>query len=110
MVTLPDTFELIEGDTLPQITGTLTEDDGTTPVDITGYDIKLHVGYDTPLVKTAVIPVGTNGQFAFPWVAGDLTPGLWLAEIQIASPSGVLTLQKNTQGKRFKIKINPQGA
>jgi len=110
MIELPDTFEIIEGDTLPLITGTLMEDDGVTPVDIAGFDIKLHIGYDEPLVKTAVIPLGTDGAFSFPWLAGDLLPGLWPAEVQITSPSGILTLQKNAQGNRFKIKIHPQGA
>jgi hypothetical protein len=114
MATELDTLEFVEGDTLPVISGVLTEDDGTTPINITGYTIELHIKYDTPLTIAATIPAGTDGYFYFPWASDSLKPksatetGLWFAEIQIQSPLGIQTAQRNENGKRFKIKVYPQ--
>jgi hypothetical protein len=104
-----DTLEFIEGDTLPIITGALKDDAGVA-IDIRTWDIKLHIGYATPLIKVATIPQDASGTFSFPWVPTDLQEGTFDAEIQITSPSGIQTAQKTTTGKRFKIKVYPQEA
>ena len=88
-------FEFVENDTLPILYASLTEDDGVTPIGLSGYTITLHIGYTTPLVKDATITDLNSGQFSFVWVAGDLRVGTWAAEIQIISPEGKKTVQKS---------------
>jgi hypothetical protein len=101
-------IELVEGDTLPLLTGVVTKDDGT-PEDIAnGWSIELHIDYPTPLVKAATIPIGTVGYFEFGWQSGDLIPGLWPAEIQITSPIGIETYQRTTDDEILKLRISPQ--
>lgn len=102
-----DEIELIEGDTMPWLTGNITHDNGD-PVDITGWTITLHVGYSPPLVKTAVIPVGTDGFYYFAWVQGDLLPGRWPAEVQLSTPTGVQTFQQTHLGGALMLRIFPQ--
>ena len=104
-------LEIVEGDTLPEIMGVLMNDEdpeNPVPYDITGWDIKLHVGYDIPLVKDAVISLGTDGAFSFPWAPGDLQPGTWPAEIQVTAPFGVVTAQRTVEGVAFKLRIRKQ--
>lgn len=108
MAAVLDTFEFVAGDTLPMINGVVVDDDGTTPVDITGYQITLHIGYTPPKVIEASIPVGTDGVFACPWADGDLVAGEVDIEVQVVSPSGKLTWQRNEQGRRARIKIYPE--
>lgn len=101
-------IKLVAEDTLPAIAGRLLEDDGSA-IDITGFVITLHIGYEEPLIKTADIPVGTDGYFSFPWAGADLKPGIWPAEVQIVSPSGKHTLQEVVSpytGEKSKLKLH----
>jgi hypothetical protein len=71
---------------LPTLFGLITEDDGETPLDLTGYTITIHIGYTpTPLVKSAYV-VPHLGEFSFYWIEGDLKAGEWPVEIQIVNP------------------------
>lgn len=86
-------IRLVEDDTLPILSGEITNDDGT-PKDITGWGIALHIDYPTPLVKAATIPTGTDGVYQFNWVEGDLRPGRFRADVKITNPAGVETFQE----------------
>lgn len=100
-------FEFVENDTLPIFYGKLLEDDGVTPIDITGYDITLHIGYrPTPLIKDATVDDGTTGEFSFVWLDGDLKAGTWSCEIQMISPDGKKTVQKSIDGIPLKFLIS----
>lgn len=102
-----DEIELIEGDTLPWVTGEVTDDAGA-PVDITGWDITLHIGYVPPLVKVATIPLGTDGIYQFAWEPGELIPGRWPAEVQLSSGIGVQTFQRTRSGDALMLRVLPQ--
>lgn len=101
-------IDLVEGDTLPVIGGTITDDDNVA-IDITGWDITLHIGYEgSPLAKAATIPVGTDGFFQFTWVGGDLRAGKVVAELQVVSPVGTQTYQGTKSGERLTLNIASQ--
>lgn len=88
-------FEYVENDTLPIIYGTITDDDGITPINLFGYQITLHIAYPVKLIKDAIVYDVTTGEFMFTWARGDLRAGTWNAEIQIISPEGTKTIQKD---------------
>jgi hypothetical protein len=76
-------MNLVEGDTEPVpiiVTG----------VDITGYVITLHIGYPTPLIKTATIINAPTGVAEVPFLSTDLVPGQYLAEVQTVKPGGII--------------------
>ena len=100
-------LELVEGDTLPLLAGAITKNDGA-PEDITGWVIKLHIDYPTPLVKVAEIPEGTDGYYQFVWAGGDLVPGRWKAELQIESSLGIQTFQKTQSNETIYLRIFQQ--
>lgn len=100
-------IDLVEGDTLPWLTGTITDDDGAV-VDVTGWAITLHIGYEPPLVKAATIPTGTDGLYQFAWIAGDLRPGKWPAEVQVVTQIGVQTFQHTQAGDKLFLNISRQ--
>jgi hypothetical protein len=104
---MTEKLELVEGDTLPILTGTVTDDDGN-PVDISGWTINLHVGYGTPLVKAAQIPVGTDGFYQFVWEEGDLVEGEWEIEVEFQTDLGVQTFQKTQFDDPLMLKIGHQ--
>lgn len=97
-------YDFVEGDTLPTISGVLT-DDNDDPIDISDYTIALHIGYKTPLVIDAVITDAAGGVFYFPWESDSLVPGSWRAEIQVTSPSGVVTVQKTDGNEQFILRV-----
>jgi hypothetical protein len=102
---------LVEGDTLPRVNGTIRDDNGS-PMNISGWVITLHIAYGDdlggPLVKTALIPNGTDGFFEFMWEEGDLQPGRFDYELQFVKPDGVQTTQRNEDGSKLRMRINPQ--
>ena len=55
-------------------------------VDITGWAISVHLGYLTPLVKTAVLTDPLHGVAEVYWLPGDLIVGRWACEIQTTRP------------------------
>ena len=83
-----NTIEYVEGDVPDPLRGEYRDKDGKT-IDITGFTITLHIGYeDAPLVKTATITDGPNGVFEFGWNPGDIVAGDYQAEVQITNASG----------------------
>lgn len=105
---MENVIDFVEGDTLPVIGGTITND-ADEPEDITGWDITLHIGYDdSPLVKAATIPAGTDGFFQFTWEAGDLRAGTVVAELQVVSPAGTQTYQGTKSGEQLTLNIARQ--
>ena len=54
---------MVEGDTLPTMTGKITDDDGN-PSDITGYSLSLHIKYDIPLIVPITITDATLVEYA----------------------------------------------
>lgn len=108
-------FNFVANDTLPTIFGTLTEDDGTTPVNLSGYTITLHIAYSPPLVKAATIISEAGGEFGFYWLnttssptpanPPDLRAGTWSAEIQIISPEGTKTVQNSIAGSPLRFVV-----
>lgn len=79
----PPTLELVENDTEPLVLNF----SGT---DITGWAIEVHIGYPTPLVRTATIVDGPGGLAQVSWLPGDLVPGVWGGEIQITKPGPIV--------------------
>jgi hypothetical protein len=57
---------------------------------ITGYGIKIQIGYPTPLEKAAVITSAAQGKFEFQWAAQDLQIGEWPAKLVITDAAGKL--------------------
>jgi hypothetical protein len=78
-----------EGDTERDLTVVATEEDSSTPVNLTGYTITLHIARPdgTTLSKPAVITDPVAGEFRFEWVATDLVAGRQNVEIQLVSPT-----------------------
>jgi len=57
-------------------------------IDLTGYAFSMKISFPTPLTKAAVITDAAGGLFEFRWLAGDLQPGRYTAEIMITYPGG----------------------
>ncbi len=92
----PNQLLYVEGDTKPALAGTVLDDDGITPVDLSGYEIALHIGYSPPVVVPAVIDA-PNGRYVIQWREGDLREGTWPFELQIIDPSGaIITINRHT--------------
>ena len=103
---------LTAGDTLPTLEGVLTDDAGTA-VDITDYTITCHIGYETPLVRTATITDAAAGEFEVRWQAGDLVAGTWDVEIQYVSSAGTVTSSREAKadgspGKKIQLVIDEE--
>jgi len=75
----PPTLELVSNDTEPLV----LDFSGT---DISTWDIEVHIGYATPLVKAATIVDGPGGIAHVNWIPGDLVAGKWAGEVQITKP------------------------
>lgn len=60
------------------------------PVDITGWGIKLHLGYATPLVLTGTLTTPLSGLASVAFVSGNLVAGKWKAEVQITKPGTLI--------------------
>ena len=96
MTLRPNQLRFVENDTLPGLRCIITQDDGT-PIDITGFTIKVNIGYSTPLVKNASIVDGTNGVWEVSWIVGDLKAGTWFYEIQVTdTSSGIRTWSRDS--------------
>lgn len=105
---MAEKIRLVQGDTLPQIRLTLTDDLTGNPKDLTGSTVTLHfraVGADTNLFSRQ----GTLGSDAdqgvcvIAWEEGDLDqePGDYEGEIEIVFPTG----GKETVYEFLKFKI-----
>jgi len=89
-------FTLKAGDTLPSITGTVSDEHGA--VDISAAtEVRLHlvsVADDSEYLDVAVTndddgEVGTRGTWHYEWAQGDTaTPGIYYAEVQVTWGSG----------------------
>lgn len=79
----------VSGDTKPPLIGRIAD------VDITGYIIKLHIKYPTPLEKTASIDSAEDGEFSFQWAPTDLVTGRWNAEIEVTDADGKVETAQN---------------
>jgi hypothetical protein len=76
----PPTVQLVANDTEPMILD-------FSGVNITGWVIEAHIGYITPLVRTAVLTDPVNGIAEVQWQVGDLQQGVWGGEIRITKPA-----------------------
>lgn len=82
-------YQLVQGDTKPQIQLTLTRGENNTVADLTDCTVYCHIrkiGSTTlTLTKTCVITDAPNGLAVVAWVEGDLniSAGLYEAEIEI---------------------------
>ena len=100
----------VANDTLPELTGVIKDDDGDV-IDITGYGVKLNIGYATAKEKTASLTDPTKGVFKVTWVDGDLVAGTWGVEIEVTdADSKILTAQKTNRGRRFTFVISEEEA
>jgi hypothetical protein len=83
-------YKFVSGDTSPQISVTLTREDGSA-VDLTGATVYLHIrakgSPDLTLTKTATISDAVNGAFIVVWAEGDLdlAAGAYDAEIEVVT-------------------------
>jgi len=87
-------FDYVEGDNLPALVFQYLDADGD-PIDITGFSIDLHIGYDTPKTVNGDLYDPTNGYFRFIFSDTDLDEvGKWNIEVQITNVAGQkLTIQ-----------------
>lgn len=77
-----DPLLFTEGDTLPHL-------DMALGVDISGWQISLHVAYHpVPLVKIAEVTNAALGEFTVTWQSGDLLAGRHDAELQLVDVHG----------------------
>jgi len=83
----PNQLGYVAGDTLPGLSGAIKDDDGVA-VDITGYQITLHIAYPVPVVIPATITDAVNGVYVIDWRDSDLTYGRWRFELQIVDTGG----------------------
>lgn len=109
MAIQPHELRYVEGDTLPSMQGTLTNDDGTA-VDLADTVVTVHIKYDPPLVKTATITDAAAGEFLLMWEPTDLISGKWTYEIQLADLSGgIRTINRfPATDKLLTLLIDPQ--
>ncbi|OQY18137.1 MAG: hypothetical protein B6I36_07700 [Desulfobacteraceae bacterium 4572_35.1] len=92
---------MIAGDTLPTMTGQLTDDDGSV-IDISSYTITLHIKYDTPKVVPAVVTDAANGKYEIQWSADDFVKGKWKFELQITDSNGAIqTVNRHEDNDRL---------
>mgnify|MGYP001129939400 CR=1 FL=1 len=105
----PFRLNFVTGDTLPVINGRLKNDNGDN-IDITGFNIKLHVQLNSgALIKIAEIVDAVTGKFKFVFNSGDLPKGAHRAEIEVTDAAGgIQTAQKNTDDKWFIINVEKE--
>lgn len=94
--------QLVAGDTAPT---RMIFRVGGVPVDITGYGFTIKIGYQTPLVKSAIVTNAAAGEFEFRWSAQDLIAGRYAAEIMITYPDGTTRTQKLGGGLEILARI-----
>jgi hypothetical protein len=111
MALKPNEIRFVANDTLPNLKGTLTEDDGA-PVDLTGASVALHVKYETPLEKNATILDAAMGKWLVEWEPGDLIEGKWAYEIQVTDAAGGIRTwnRESTTDRQLTMVIDPEVA
>ena len=83
-------YKFVSGDTSPQLSVTLTRDDGSV-VDLTGATVYLHIrakgATEITATKTTTISDAENGTFIVVWLEGDLdlAAGAYQAEIEVVT-------------------------
>jgi hypothetical protein len=93
---MSDIIKLVQGDTLPTITVTLTDEFTGVAVDITGATVvvKFRAAGSTTLLTTLactiISPTGGIFSFSFPSPALDVEPGLYEGEIQVTFSGGAI--------------------
>lgn len=91
---MSDIIKLVQGDTLPTITVTLTDEFTGVAVDLTGATVVVKfraAGSTTLLTTLACTLVGAAAgifSFSFPSPALDVDPGLYEGEIQVTFSGG----------------------
>ena len=103
------TFKFVQGDTGPQIKVSLTEEDTTQPVDLTGGTVTLHfraAGEDTVLFSRPLYVSpddAANGIAILQWATNDLNQeaGAYEGEIEVVRSSGL----RETLFDKLKFKI-----
>jgi hypothetical protein len=80
----------VAGDTAPDLTGTLTS--GTTPADLSGATIALHLTRPdkTVITRAATIVTATAGTWRYTWQAAELVPGMWSVEAEVTYAGGAV--------------------
>ena len=75
-------------DTAPDLTGTLTS--GSTPADLSGAAIALHLTRPdkTVITRAATIVTAVAGTWRYTWLADELTPGMWSVEAEVTYADG----------------------
>ena len=79
----------VTGDTAPDLTGTCSS--GTTPANLTGATLELHLkppGSAAVLTRTGVIVDGASGTWRYTWQTGELVAGTWAVELQVTYSGG----------------------
>lgn len=107
-------LQIKQGDLLPAFTATLfeTNDNVTTPIDLTGATVELHVRMTgAPGLKidaTATVTDAAAGKIRYDWIAGDTdTPGECVWEAQITYGDGKqLTVPNSREG--YVGRMSPQ--
>ena len=86
MSTLQTLF--VAGDTAPDLTGTCTS--GTTPANLTGATLELHLTMPdkTVITRAGVIVDGAAGTWRYTWQTGELVAGTWAVELQVTYSGG----------------------
>lgn len=91
---MSDIIKLVQGDTLPTVTVTLTDEFTGVAVDLTGATVVVKFrasGTTTVLTTLACAIVGAAAgifSFSFPSPALDVEPGLYEGEIQVTFSGG----------------------
>lgn len=104
---MAEKIKLVQGDTLPQIKATITNDDGTA-TNLTGATPRLKfraVGSNTVLVTlTGIVTNAAAGEVVFNWNDGDLDreAGDYEGEIEVTFPSG--QIQTVYDPLKFKLR------
>lgn len=95
---LPHQLRYVEGDTLPQLSGQITNDDGS-PTNILGYTITLGINYHPePAYITGQIKDAANGEYVIPLTQEDLRAGTWKFQVEYVDASGgVVTLNRHPE-------------
>ncbi len=106
---MAQTFKYVQGDTGPQIRVTLTNDDDSTPVDLTSATVTLHfreAGAESVLFSRQFFinsETATNGIAVLQWNTGDLDvdAGTYEGEIEVVRGDGI----RETLYDKLKFKI-----
>lgn len=91
---MADTIKLVQGDTLPVITITLTDEFTGGAIDITGATVVVkfrQAGSETVLSTlpcVLVVPASGIFSFYFPTPALDVDPGIYEGEVEVVFASG----------------------